>query len=231
MRQSTPVIDCSESFVTVAEWPAKSSPLAALPLAAARRSGPADPTKGARIRPPAVRRPWLRRHHGRRGGRARRRLARDDLPLARRQARPARRRHGHHRTPRLGGRRRPVVAHGRPTAHRRRAAGEDGRVQLPDPRPDPPDARHHPRRRRQGGVRRRPRKAIAEGAVDQPDRTHRPLPRRRAPRRTVDTPRPGERFCALASPELYHLLTVELSWTAEHHQQWLTQLVRSELLE
>ena len=40
----------------------------------------------------------------------------------------------------------------------------------------------------------------------------------------------GERFCALASPELYHLLTVELSWTPEHHQQWLTQLVRSELL-
>ena len=28
----------------------------------------------------------------------------------------------------------------------------------------------------------------------------------------------GERYCALASPELYHLLTVDLSWTADQHQ-------------
>ncbi len=40
----------------------------------------------------------------------------------------------------------------------------------------------------------------------------------------------GQRFCALASPELYHLLTVELGWTAEHHQRWLTELMRNELL-
>ena len=40
----------------------------------------------------------------------------------------------------------------------------------------------------------------------------------------------GERYCALASPELYHLLTVELGWSAEQHLQWVTQLLRSELI-
>ena len=40
----------------------------------------------------------------------------------------------------------------------------------------------------------------------------------------------GERYCALTSPELYHLLTVELGWSAEQHLQWVTQLLRSELI-
>ncbi|HET6771810.1 MAG TPA: helix-turn-helix domain-containing protein [Acidimicrobiales bacterium] len=40
----------------------------------------------------------------------------------------------------------------------------------------------------------------------------------------------GERYCVLASPELYHLLTVELGWTAEQHRTWLTRLLRTELL-
>ena len=40
----------------------------------------------------------------------------------------------------------------------------------------------------------------------------------------------GERYCALASPELYYLLTVELAWSAEQHQCWLTQLLRTDLL-
>jgi AcrR family transcriptional regulator len=40
----------------------------------------------------------------------------------------------------------------------------------------------------------------------------------------------GQRFCALSSPELYHLLTVELGWTAEQHKAWLTELLRRELL-
>lgn len=40
----------------------------------------------------------------------------------------------------------------------------------------------------------------------------------------------GERYCALASPDVYHLLTVELRWTAEHHQNWLTNLLHTELL-
>jgi AcrR family transcriptional regulator len=39
----------------------------------------------------------------------------------------------------------------------------------------------------------------------------------------------GERYCALASPELYHLLTVELTWTAEQHKAWLTHLLQTEL--
>jgi AcrR family transcriptional regulator len=40
----------------------------------------------------------------------------------------------------------------------------------------------------------------------------------------------GERYCALASPELYHLLTVEFAWSAEQHKGWLTHLLRTELL-
>jgi AcrR family transcriptional regulator len=40
----------------------------------------------------------------------------------------------------------------------------------------------------------------------------------------------GERYCALASPELYHLLTVELGWTADQHRVWLTDLLQIELL-
>ncbi|HET9602544.1 MAG TPA: helix-turn-helix domain-containing protein [Acidimicrobiales bacterium] len=41
----------------------------------------------------------------------------------------------------------------------------------------------------------------------------------------------GERYCALVSPELYHLLTVELGWTAERHGRWLIQLLQTELLD
>jgi AcrR family transcriptional regulator len=40
----------------------------------------------------------------------------------------------------------------------------------------------------------------------------------------------GQRYCALASPELYHVLTVEFRWRAEQHQRWLTELTRTELL-
>ncbi len=40
----------------------------------------------------------------------------------------------------------------------------------------------------------------------------------------------GERFCALASPELYQLLIVEFGWTAARHRNWLTSLLDSELL-
>ena len=41
----------------------------------------------------------------------------------------------------------------------------------------------------------------------------------------------GERYCALTSPELYHLLTVELAWTAQQHQRWVTELLQTELLQ
>jgi AcrR family transcriptional regulator len=40
----------------------------------------------------------------------------------------------------------------------------------------------------------------------------------------------GQRYSALASPELYHLLTVELGWTADQHRSWLTELLSTELL-
>jgi AcrR family transcriptional regulator len=40
----------------------------------------------------------------------------------------------------------------------------------------------------------------------------------------------GERYCALASPDLYHVLTVQLHWTAKHHQHWLTTVLHTELL-
>jgi hypothetical protein len=39
----------------------------------------------------------------------------------------------------------------------------------------------------------------------------------------------GER-CAVTSPELYHLVTVEFGSRAEQHQAWLTQLLRTKLL-
>ncbi len=40
----------------------------------------------------------------------------------------------------------------------------------------------------------------------------------------------GERYCALTSPELCHLLTVEFGWTASRHRNWLTSLLDAELL-
>lgn len=40
----------------------------------------------------------------------------------------------------------------------------------------------------------------------------------------------GERYCALASPELYNLLTTELRWSADQHRDWLTHLLTIELL-
>ena len=40
----------------------------------------------------------------------------------------------------------------------------------------------------------------------------------------------GQRYCVLASPELYYLLTVELGWTPDQHRSWLTDLLTTELL-
>lgn len=40
----------------------------------------------------------------------------------------------------------------------------------------------------------------------------------------------GQRYCVLASPELYYLLTVELGWTADQHRTWLTDLLKTDLL-
>jgi AcrR family transcriptional regulator len=40
----------------------------------------------------------------------------------------------------------------------------------------------------------------------------------------------GQRYCALASPELYYLLTAELGWTADEHREWVTSLLEKDLL-
>jgi hypothetical protein len=40
----------------------------------------------------------------------------------------------------------------------------------------------------------------------------------------------GQRYCTLASPELYQMLTVELGWTAEQHRKWITTLLQTDLL-
>jgi AcrR family transcriptional regulator len=40
----------------------------------------------------------------------------------------------------------------------------------------------------------------------------------------------GQRYCVLASPELYYLLTVELAWTTDQHRTWLIDLLKTELL-
>ena len=41
----------------------------------------------------------------------------------------------------------------------------------------------------------------------------------------------GQRYCALASPELYHMLTVEFGWKPPRHRKWLTELLARELLD
>ena len=40
----------------------------------------------------------------------------------------------------------------------------------------------------------------------------------------------GQRYCAVASPELFNTLTTELGWTVEEHRSWLTDLLQAELL-
>jgi len=40
----------------------------------------------------------------------------------------------------------------------------------------------------------------------------------------------AEHYCALSSPELYELLTVQLGWSKQRHQRWLANTVQRELL-
>jgi AcrR family transcriptional regulator len=40
----------------------------------------------------------------------------------------------------------------------------------------------------------------------------------------------GERYCVLASPDLYYLLTVDMGWSADRHRRWLGELARDDLL-
>jgi AcrR family transcriptional regulator len=40
----------------------------------------------------------------------------------------------------------------------------------------------------------------------------------------------AERYCALSSPEMHHLMTVELGWSQQAYEEWLASLAEAELL-
>jgi AcrR family transcriptional regulator len=72
------------------------------------------------------------------------------------------------------------------------------------------------------------RQLLQERLANQTERIRRFLGDQLTPGLTVTEA--GQRYCALASPDLYYLLTVELGWSADHHQRWLTNLLHRELL-
>jgi AcrR family transcriptional regulator len=72
------------------------------------------------------------------------------------------------------------------------------------------------------------RQLLRERLASQTDRIRRFLAEDLKPGLTITEA--GQRYCALASPELFYLLTVELRWTASHHREWLTDLLAVELL-
>jgi hypothetical protein len=72
------------------------------------------------------------------------------------------------------------------------------------------------------------RRLLEERLQNQTDRIRRYLVDDLTPGLSIEEA--GERYSVLASPDLYHLLTVELGWTAGHYQEWLSQLMRSDLL-
>ncbi|HEY7072969.1 MAG TPA: helix-turn-helix domain-containing protein [Acidimicrobiales bacterium] len=69
---------------------------------------------------------------------------------------------------------------------------------------------------------------LQDRLVSQTERIRRYLGDDLAPELSV--PEAGERYSALVSPDLYHLLTVEMSWTADQHRQWLIRLLETDLL-
>jgi hypothetical protein len=69
---------------------------------------------------------------------------------------------------------------------------------------------------------------LHERLTNQTDRIRRYL--RHALRPGLSVEEAGHRYCALASPELYYLLTAELGWTPEQHETWLFELLATELL-
>jgi AcrR family transcriptional regulator len=46
----------------------------------------------------------------------------------------------------------------------------------------------------------------------------------------LSVPDAGDRYCALTSPELYHLLAVELGWSADRHRRWVAEMLAADLL-
>jgi len=72
------------------------------------------------------------------------------------------------------------------------------------------------------------RRLIAERLANQTERIRRFIAEDLRPGLSIDEA--GQRYCVLTSPELFHLLTVEMAWTVEQHQRWVTQLMRVDLL-
>ena len=72
------------------------------------------------------------------------------------------------------------------------------------------------------------RRLIAERLANQTERIRRFIAKDLRPGLSIDEA--GQRYCVLTSPELFHLLIVEMAWTSEQHQRWVTQLMRMELL-
>ena len=72
------------------------------------------------------------------------------------------------------------------------------------------------------------RRLLTERLTDQTERLRKYLGDELRPGLSITEA--GQRYCALTSPELYHLLTVELGWTAEQHRAWINELLQGELL-
>ncbi len=72
------------------------------------------------------------------------------------------------------------------------------------------------------------RRLIAERLANQTERIRRFIADDLRPGLSI--PEAGQKYCALTSPELYYVLTVELGWIPEKHRKWVTELMRVDLL-
>jgi hypothetical protein len=104
-----------------------------------------------------------------------------------------------------------------------------GRAQLPDPGPYPPHPHGHSRSGRQRGFASAlATRLLQERLTAQTERVCRHLAGHPRPGLSVDEG--GLRYCALASPEVYHALAVEFGWTADQDRRWLADLLETDLL-
>ena len=202
-----------------------------VPLAAARRPGPADPAQNSRCRLRPFRRERLRRdhhRHGRRNGRCRP----ETIYLS------------------VGGKRGLLEG-----VIDSAIAGDESQVaddqRFWDDVALLPTARERLDKMVEYScrilARTRPIHAVIRGAADS-EAFAAALGRRRLQGRLeaqtqrierylADDLRPGlsiseagERYCVLASPDLYYLLTVDMGWSADRHRRWLGELARDDLL-
>ena len=72
------------------------------------------------------------------------------------------------------------------------------------------------------------RRLLQERLANQTDRIRRYVGGELRPGLSVEEA--GQRYCALASPDLYHLLTGEMGWDPDSFRRWLAELVRTDLL-